>query len=92
MGKGDGAGGGGGQNFCEVNIFILCAIIVCWTMESFRAAICTYSEFLFICDSLPPYYLAFTLSMFEGTNVHNLHNIVLCIDVCIKRPYFLLNI
>ena len=43
MGKGD--GGGGGANFCEVNIFILCAIIVCWTM-----------------------------------------------NVCIKRPYFLLNI
>ena len=55
--------------------------------------ICTYSEFLlFICISLPPYYLAFTLSMFEGTNVHNLHNIVLRIDVCIKKPYFLLNI
>ena len=63
------------------------------TSNHFGAAICTYSEFLlFICDSLPPYYLAFTLSMFEGTNVHNLHNIVLCIDVCIKKPYFLLNI
>ena len=56
------------------------------TSNHFGAAICTYPEFLlFICDSLPPYYFAFTLSMFEGTNVHNLHNIVLCIDVWIYK-------
>ena len=48
----------------------------------------------FYCSFVIPYYLTIWLShsMFEGTNVHNLHNIVLCIDVCIKRPYFLLNI
>ena len=46
----------------------------------------TYFQFLsFICDSLPLYNLAFTLSMFEGTTAHKLHNIVLCTDVCIKK-------
>ena len=79
------------------SIFLYCVLsyfVRLWKRDTFfLTAICIYSEFLlFICDSLPTYYLAFTLSMFEGTNVHNLHNIVLCIDVCIKRAYFLLNI
>ena len=37
---------------------------------------------------LAPYYLAFTLSMFEGTNKHNLHNIVCVLMFVLKGLIF----